>query len=201
MALSDKSGTASFFVPATVEGTEKGWEHMKGYSSGGRLVSAAKPSDTRYIMVSTERIDDIVDREVDFAKIDVQGGELSVLRGASRLAQKAMIKCLYTEYDGNDDLIQWLDDNGFVLTNDLFLVCPLSDEADLSEWDIVRTIDMSNGTKGYYGWPKSHFLDLSSFAEFVRRKRPNIRAVQTDIFCMHRNHAPEILSAMSRQMF
>jgi FkbM family methyltransferase len=41
--------------------------------------------------VKTARLDDVVDREIDYLKIDVQGAELGVLRGASRVLESVLM--------------------------------------------------------------------------------------------------------------
>lgn len=68
-ALGDADGTASFFVvPAA-----------SGYSS---LIKSAESVE---IEVPLRRLDDLVTEHVDTIKVDVEGAELGVLRGAERL--------------------------------------------------------------------------------------------------------------------
>jgi len=59
-------------------------------SSFPGLLNAMEPIGTE--RVTTHRLDDVVDLdEIDFLKMDVQGGELSVLKGAPRLAGNALL--------------------------------------------------------------------------------------------------------------
>ena len=54
------------------------------------LVKIMQPVGTE--QVQTHRLDKVVNRdEIDFLKMDVQGAELSVLKGAERLAPTALV--------------------------------------------------------------------------------------------------------------
>ncbi len=71
-ALSDSTGEATIWMPAGGRGSE-------GVSS---LEAPADGTSTTTISVSTTRLDDVELDRVGFMKIDVEGHELSVLRGA-----------------------------------------------------------------------------------------------------------------------
>lgn len=76
LAVSDEEGTATFWVNTTRSG-------FSGLQQGG-------DGDFDEVQVTTRRLDDIVvdDRSYDFLKIDVEGAELLVLRGAPRLLDR-----------------------------------------------------------------------------------------------------------------
>ena len=71
-ALSDNTGEATIWMPAGGRGSE-------GVSS---LEPPADAATTTTISVPTTRLDDVELDQVGFMKIDVEGHELSVLRGA-----------------------------------------------------------------------------------------------------------------------
>lgn len=75
MALGDTSGEATFYQNATRSGF-----------SGLRSPKKADDSVLEYT-VRVEQLDKIVDLQmpIDFIKVDVEGGELSVLRGATQI--------------------------------------------------------------------------------------------------------------------
>nr|MBA2531931.1 FkbM family methyltransferase [Nocardioidaceae bacterium] len=76
LALSDRAGTASLHVPVVSGEQQIAWASLQaGAGDGGADVT-----------VFTSRLDDEVgDRPVSFVKCDVEGHELKVLTGASRL--------------------------------------------------------------------------------------------------------------------
>jgi FkbM family methyltransferase len=73
-AVSDKSGTASFFQAKE-----------SGYSSLRRPIDQELVGE---IPVEVVRLDDVIDGKVDFMKLDVEGAELPALRGAEMLLDR-----------------------------------------------------------------------------------------------------------------
>ena len=75
MALDERAGNVEFFIPAT----------QSAYSGLVRRTDA--PTLDRSLVVRCARFDDVIDAEakIGYIKIDVNGGELGVLRGAARL--------------------------------------------------------------------------------------------------------------------
>jgi len=79
VALSDKSGTADLYL-----GRKSGWHSLLAGQAG---------RDCGRITVATRTLDEIVDEElhessVDLVKIDVEGAEMHVLRGAADTLRK-----------------------------------------------------------------------------------------------------------------
>ncbi|MGQ4647622.1 FkbM family methyltransferase [Lyngbya aestuarii] len=76
IALSDTSGKVSFYINT----------HLSGFS-GLQPHNAEKPESLQKITVERARLDTILmpEHRVDFIKIDVEGGELAVLRGATEI--------------------------------------------------------------------------------------------------------------------
>ncbi len=73
-ALSDHSGAATLRVPKTIS----------GYSNQGASLSATKVAGAHAaVHVDSQRLDDLDLRDVGFVKIDVEGFEREVLRGAA----------------------------------------------------------------------------------------------------------------------
>ncbi len=104
-ALSDREGTASFFVDLA----------QSGYSSlaGGR-------DDIREIEVPLRRLDGF-GISPDIVKIDVEGAELGVLRGATAMLERCrpviMFESAPEELLGYDKAGMWtlLDDRGYAI--------------------------------------------------------------------------------------
>jgi FkbM family methyltransferase len=78
-ALADKNGTASFNYV----------KNAPAYSGLNKREYAHKQPDIKEINVEIKRLDDLIDKnlKVDFIKIDVEGAELGVLKGATRIIE------------------------------------------------------------------------------------------------------------------
>jgi FkbM family methyltransferase len=81
VALSDRDGDAELFTPTSEDGLVHGLASLEHQheSVGQRIVSSQVP---------TARLDTIVDQDVAFVKIDVEGHEMSVLKGAIGLIDR-----------------------------------------------------------------------------------------------------------------
>lgn len=85
LALSDKEGEAEFFV----QPERSGFSGLRLHGEGTENVER--------IVVRCERLDDIVplDRPIGFIKVDVEGGELAVLRGGEELLKRSRPAILF----------------------------------------------------------------------------------------------------------
>ncbi len=81
IALSDRDGAAELFTPTSDDGLVHGLASLEHQhqSPGQRIVSSQVP---------TARLDTIVDQDVAFVKIDVEGHEMNVLHGAIGLIDR-----------------------------------------------------------------------------------------------------------------
>lgn len=83
VAVSDMTGSTDMQVPVF------GHRHVTAQSSIAHGFDGQHGVRVEKVAVPTVRLDDeIVDRQVDFIKIDVEGHELSVLRGASAMLRE-----------------------------------------------------------------------------------------------------------------
>jgi len=130
-AVSDRAGKVRFHVRKVVDGSEEGWEEMRGYSSLGKMTELSAwrfwirkltgalrnlfgANAPRLLTVRTTSIDDeFPDETLSFVKMDVQGGEERVLKGARKAMEEGRIKLMYIEWSGDAGVLKWLDEFGY----------------------------------------------------------------------------------------
>lgn len=111
VAASDQSGTAQLTVPLGGRGTE-GRARLGHLDDGGRPVT-----------VETRRLDDFGFEDVRVVKIDVEGHELDVLRGAQDLLARwrpmlvVELEYRYADVDASLDLLRSFGYRGWVLVD------------------------------------------------------------------------------------
>lgn len=94
VAVSDRDGTASFFVNLT----------QAGYSS---LANRDDRGTTQEIAVPVRRLDDLIGQaRVDFVKIDIEGFEFPALRGASEMLRRCRPAILFEAGAADDTRIE-----------------------------------------------------------------------------------------------
>jgi len=76
-ALADRSGAAEFLIPRDSRGSHS--------NQGGSLSRVKVRGEHTVVPVQKARLDDLGLQDVGFIKIDVEGGELEVLAGATQL--------------------------------------------------------------------------------------------------------------------
>jgi len=116
LALSDTSGRATLYVPKQAEGN---------YNPS---LSPYLP-DMDPVDVKIARLDDVLDEAkiggVDLMKVDVEGHELNVFKGAGKSIREGRIRAILCEFNEGyqagagwscGQLEQWFEDSGFVLS-------------------------------------------------------------------------------------
>jgi FkbM family methyltransferase len=198
-AVADAIAPARFFVASTVTGSEPGWERFAGYSSAGHIVDDdAATDDGRTIVVPTVRLDDrIGGRHVRFLKVDVQGGELGVLRSAARCLVDSRVDVMFVEFGGDWSLLSYILASGFDVFDSEYLV--IADEPpDPQSWRTFRTGDLSVGRRYFRAWPLETPSDPRAYcAMFTERLAPRT-ALQTDLVCVRAGFVDRYLTAAAR---
>jgi FkbM family methyltransferase len=196
-AVADTVGVSTFKVGKAVTGTEPGWERFVGYSSLGFVVPDRGGSDET-IEVATARIDDHVDRAgARFMKIDVQGGELGVLRSAQRSLLDGRIDIMFVEFAGETDVLGYIHAMGFEVFDSEYLLIT-NEHPDFAAWDVFRESTLSTGRAFCRAWPKVLPSDPAAFCEMFRTQRPLVGPVQTDLVCVRHGFVDEYLAAAAK---
>ncbi len=189
-ALADKPGSAQFFVGKS---EAQGWAtSLSGYSSIGHIIDerVSRPAD-QTISVPVTTVDEHVHERILFFKIDVQGGELNVLKGASRAFDRG-VDLLYIEFDGEREMLDFLFERDYLVFDHQYLLVPqVKNGPDLSSWDIVKDITLSTGHNSHYGWPKEMPSDPGAYCNFFHSEAKKIGQVYTDIVAIRKDLADE----------
>lgn len=199
LAVSNTFGVQDFHVPHVVKQSDApaSWAGMSGYSSVGFLVpdnSVINAGST--IRVDKCRLDDLVAERVGLLKIDVQGTEFDVLDGARRLIDTYGVDTIYSEFNGDQRVLELLADTGYDVFDTAYLVF---DQHSLVHGMLDRpdVFPLSTGVtacSGYLGHPIPR--DPFNYSAFFP---PG--GFQTDLFAVRRELTADVLgtiAAMSR---
>lgn len=124
LALSDRAGKATFHVAAWSDASSL----LPALDTGSTFDAYQAPTTT--IEVDTDTLDAVAERHgvtaINILKIDAQGAELAILKGAKKLLSSGSISVIYTEaqfrplYEGAGtfhEIAAYLAQYGFVLHN------------------------------------------------------------------------------------
>jgi FkbM family methyltransferase len=172
-AVGERVGRKAFVVPSVIAGTERGWETFKGYSSVGFLAKDGNPSvrsklvhvagvvldrlrrrhRPRRVVVDTTSLDaEFPHAQIDFAKIDVQGGEEGVLAGAARLLSEGRLSTIYLEWSGDPVVPSVLARHGYTLYDSTYVIGANSPDVRplvALGFTLVGEINLSTGKRAY----------------------------------------------------
>jgi len=202
-AVGECSGNSWFRLGRTVQGTEPGWERMRGYSSLGYLAEAPKGRKSDYIQVRTVTIDEIVgSRHVRFMKVDIQGGELKLLKGASCALSQGRIDVVFLEFTGQEAVLNYLLQFPVSIFDSHYMIVPKPNDAKLdtvlSNWIVLETGYLSTGQVHHICWPLSVPQSSLAYVEFFEAQRSNFQFIQTDLIIVSAQFLAEFCGAVSK---
>lgn len=201
-AVADFDGPGVFFVPSVVQGSEKGWQRRAGYSSTGMLIpqeeAVGKPGE-KVFSVDVSALDTLVDERVRFLKIDVQGGEGAVLRGARKLFDRGLIDMLFVEFQGEEDVVQFADEHGYVIFDIEYNAIPVGVQpAQLGFKPGYRELPLSNGSTAIRGQVAGLPRTSDGLAKFMTEWRPQKGYIWTDLVLVRSGFLDEFNAALDR---
>lgn len=176
-ALGAEPGEADFYVSGTANAVGA-WAGFDRYSSTGMIVPTGTRPEAFKVPVTT--VDAEVDERLLLLKIDVQGGELDVLEGASKTFQLG-IDFLYVEFTGEMEILMFLLDRGYRIYDRRYTLFPTVKPPDLSAWDIVGQSRVSTGGRTVKGWPKVLPADPEAYCRMFRDEAKKIGFLVTDL--------------------
>jgi FkbM family methyltransferase len=173
-AVADEIGTTELYVDSVVRGVEPGWSSAVGYSSVGYLPTGrlwplrkgvralrrllrdpASLLDGRKasLKVATTTLDGEFPHErVDFIKVDVQGAEARVLKGARRLLEERRVGLWYVEWSGDPVVVRLLEERGYALFDSTYVGnLPTGCQQDLEAlgFEVIDRLTLSIGQPAY----------------------------------------------------
>ena len=201
-AVSDRIGRSTFIVDSVVRGIEPGWQKYVGYSSVGFLDSGSSARywkrialkafgallgrpRPRILEVETTTIDAEFPREtIGFMKIDVQGAETQVLRGAEAALATGRIRLLYIEWSGEKEVPEILNRHGYRVYDSTYVAGARVSSAQPFEdvgFRCIGEIALSTGKPAY----ELVLKDEVSPADAIDRvKKRNLGWIQTDLIAV-----------------
>ncbi len=201
-AASDFDGPGLLYVSATLSGAEKGWEGYAGYSSSGMLVPAddAHRHDARTRRVEVCSIDALVDEHVRLLKIDVQGGEMGVLRGAKETIERHGVDVIYVEYEGESEIVELLDQHGYVVFDSGVYVYSRKASGPAPEELSTRLVthNLSSGRPVAKGAVSRRPLTAGDYTGWMHAF--GRLALYTDLVAVHRSAVPAFLRAAADRL-
>jgi FkbM family methyltransferase len=200
-AVCDQAGDVCFFVSSVVTGNERGWEEHVGYSSLGYVVENSSPKAGTSITVPAITLSEQIKEHVRFCKIDVQGGEESVIRGATQLIQSHGVDIFYVEFgDRNEPILQFLSELGYIFFDNPYLLIPTRNKPLETQWNIEKPVALSTGKEAYYAWPRNAPRPFDDYCAWLHEETKKIGWVQTDMVCVHQSFMPEFLEAIAKSL-
>ncbi|MEM9610540.1 MAG: FkbM family methyltransferase [Actinomycetota bacterium] len=187
-ALGKVNSSGVLFVSSIVEqGDTWAARGLQGYSSVGRLVASDRQERSeKHFDVEVVRADDVIpeDANVDFVKLDLQGGESAAIEGMPRIMSQAVL--CWVEYAGDPLVLELLRGHGFALYDTPYLfqgaATPLVEQ---HFGPITSTFELSNGVTAFHAFRRTPWKDHE--AEFTElRSRHGL--IQTDLVACRPSH-------------
>ena len=207
LAVSSANKMTKFVVPHRQTADNENWG--RGTSYNGFVDNGAPHPGYETIEVEMVRLEDDLETQPDFVKLDLQGGELEAIKGLGKMLTDVKLLYIETQLMGNEQACQYLAENGFVVSFDKFQFGLLSNTGQVpikQLRDLGIVIDrmyLPNGSGmplvifGYLEKGRDLF-DGYSFSTDTKAalKKIGIEYFQTDAICINTKYSNEIFSEL-----
>lgn len=191
-AMADVSGMVRFAARHSIEAGNSGWASVAGGSNIGHV-----DPDGEFEVPAVTIDDEIGDREVLFTKIDVQGYEENVLKGAKRALQDRRLKMIQAEFMLYESIFPLLE--GYVCFSQEWFVLPRTKEPDLSDWELGHERTTSTGRLAYRdSWPLNRPTDSVELVKFQAEQNAKAGRCWTDLLFVAPDFVDEFVQAGSK---
>jgi hypothetical protein len=129
-------------------------------------------------------------------KIDVQGGEFGVLKGAEQTIGSHGVDVIFAEFMGQGSVLDFLHERDYVIFDTKFHVLPLNG-AELSpdDWTDIVVRGLSSGRSVQVAWPLRAPREHMAYGDYIREVRKTIGYVWTDLIAVHERVLPAFIRA------
>ncbi len=182
-ALSDESKTRKLYVSSVVdEGNQSFAKNMVGYSSVGTFYGNPDRARKEIDVECTTLDEEIVDRKINFLKMDVQGAEPLVLNGAKQALERG-IEMMFIEFSFQPNLLKILQNNQYVCFDTGYTFTSGATTTELLDvgFKNIRPVTLSTGSTAFKAIFQGDYAQLQA-PEF--KKELKIRFLQTDLICV-----------------
>lgn len=205
VAVADRAGTERFVVGRTVKGDETpDAKKVRGYSPLGHLGGREGQRATLDVEVVT--LDGEIREHVRFLKIDVQGSELRVLKGASRLIDEFGIDIVHVEFNGSYAALKFLRAKRYVLFDCAYLAWPTRryfrnwfrarPDRLVPSWPIIDQGPSPMALHQALTWPRVPVRSFGFYCTWFFLNRLFRSGLQTDLLCVHEDFLSRFLKAL-----
>ncbi|WP_071515518.1 FkbM family methyltransferase [Geitlerinema sp. PCC 9228] len=198
-ALSDKLETRKFYINSVVDSNNSSFaKNMLGYSSVGTFFGKSDRSQQIIDVECVPLDEEIQNRNVNFFKMDVQGAEPLVLKGASHALEQG-IDMMFIEFSFQPKLMQILKDYKYVCFDTEYLLVSEAQDTELlkSGFSNLKQVTLSNGVIArkakYHGFHAN--LQSSDF-----RRKLKINFLQTDLIAIHKYYLNKFFYIISLEL-
>ena len=165
-ALGRQTAISNFYVSRVIDGNQKGWEHLLGYSSEGYLTDGKQKGAGQNLSVEVVKLEDYIEEKVTLLKMDLQGGEYDALLGLG--CKAPLVDAIYTEFSLEWQTLDWLLDNNFVVFDTELTGIPKVPMEKITHlYQSFKVLNLSNGSQAVTGYVKGLPRDAVSYREYL----------------------------------